>query len=339
MNPMPNNTMHITESQNILNSVLNSRYTGILYILIKLDIPELCKDKFQTAEELAITTNSRPEALKRIIETACALGVFEKKGTAFRLSASGYPLLKNSDESVAHVILWIYEWKRKVWDHVLYTVKTGKPAFDKVYGKSLFDFLTENPAAQKLFNQVMTQRTRTDAEGILNNYDFSGNKIIADIGGSTGFLLSEILKKHPKTEGILFDFKGITDKTENYIKRSGLENRCRIISGDFFTNIPAEADLYILKEVLHDWNDQKVKKILINCRKAMPQHAKLLIIEHLKDINNSASLLLDVSMMLTTGGKERTVEEFSALLNETGFKITHVHRAGQSLQMTECTKQ
>jgi hypothetical protein len=339
MSPMPNNAMHITESQNILNSVLNSRYTGILYILIKLDIPELCKDKFQTAEELAIAANSRPEALKRIIETACALGIFEEKGTAFRLSPSGYPLLKKSENSVAHVILWIYEWKRKVWDHALYTVKTGKPAFDKVYGKSLFDFLAENPAAQKLFNQVMTQRTRTDAEGILNNYDFSDNKIIADIGGSTGFLLSEILKNHPKTEGILFDFKGVTDKANNYIKHSGLENRCRIISGDFFTNIPAEADLYLLKEVLHDWNDQKAKEILINCRKAMPQHAKLLIIEHLKDINNSASLLLDVSMMLTTGGKERTLEELSVLLNETGFKITNVHRAGQSLQMTECAKQ
>jgi hypothetical protein len=336
---MPNNTFHTSGTQNILNSVLNSRYTGIFYVLIKLDIPELCKNEYRTSKELARLTDSHPEALKRIIETAAAPGIFDIKDRAYKLNTSGYPLLKNSNQSVAHVILWVYEWKRKVWDDILYTVKTGEPAFDKVYGKSLFDFLSDKPEAQKLFNQVMTQRTRTDAEGIINNYDFSNFRTIADIGGSTGFLLSEILKKHPKINGILYDFTGVTDKTNNYIKECKLEKRCQISVGDFFADISVNADLYILKEVLHDWDDNKAKEILNNCRKAMPQHAKILIIEHIKELNNPVSLLLDVSMMLTTGGKERTIEEFSELLDECGFNITKVYKAGHSLQMAEGIKQ
>ena len=323
-------------SKKIMELVLSSRYTSLLYAVIKLQIPELLQNKKLHINKISQLTNTNIDALNRIMRALVSIDIFKETNQYFELSKLSEPLLADSENSIRNIILWIVEWKRKVWTEVLYSVKTGKPAFDYVYGNSLFDLLAKNPAAQELFDKVMTQRTNINSSKIIKTYDFSSAKKIIDIGGGKGLLLSKILKEYNKTNGILFDSFSVISQENNYIKSNNLLSRCLLEKGDFFETIPSGGDIYIIKEVIHDWNDNEVRQILDNCKIAMNKSSKLLIIEHLYDINSPDSTLLDVSMLLTTGGKERSKEEFNKILDESGLNLLKIYDIeGSSLKIIE----
>jgi len=323
--------------KNMLDFVLSARYASLFYTVIKLGIPELTKDEFVHVDILAKKSEADATALFRILRALTGIKIFKEKNKLFKLTKHASPLLSNSEDSITDVILWIIEWKRKVWDNVLYSVKTGKPAFDDVYKKPLFDFLPENPKVQELFDKVMAQRTKLNTTNILKCYDFSDAKTIVDIGGGNGMLLSEILKKYTSAKGILFDASDIINKEDNLLKKCNLDIRCKLTEGDFFKSVPKNGDIYILKEVLHDWDDEKSISILKNCANAMNKDGKILIIEHAADMKYPGSLLLDVSMLLTTGGQERTKKEFKKIFKEAGLSLIKTHKTNSSLKIIECS--
>lgn len=327
----------VANKKNMLDFVLSARYSNLFYTVIKLNIPELTKDQYVKVDILAARSEVNEVALFRILRALTGIKIFKQKGNSFKLTKHATPLLADTENSITNVILWIIEWKRKVWDNVLYSVKTGKPAFDDVYKKPLFDFLSENEEVQDLFDKVMSQRTKLNTKQILNTYDFSNIKTIIDIGGGNGMLLSEILKKYTTANGILFDASDIINKTDNILKEYNLEDRCRLTEGDFFKSVPKNGDIYILKEVLHDWNDEKSIEILKNCADVMNKDGKIIIIEHSADMKYPGSLLLDVSMLLTTGGQERTKKEFKKILKKAGLVLSKVYKTNSSLKIIECS--
>ncbi len=322
---------------NLLDSVLSSRYASLFYTIIKLNIPELTNGQYVHVDILAEKSEANSKALYRILRALTGIKIFKEKAKQFKLTKRAKPLLADSDNSITNVILWIVEWKIKVWNEVLYSVKTGKPAFDYVYKKPLFDFLAENHEVQELFDKVMSQRTKINTESILKAYNFSEANTIIDVGGGNGMLLSEILKKHTETKGILFDASEITNGDDNFIKKCNLQDRCKLIGGDFFKSVPKDGGVYILKEVTHDWDDEKTLLILRNCVSAMNKSGKILIIEHIADMKHPSSLLLDISMLLTTGGQERTKKEFKSLLKKVGLRLTKIYKTGSSLKILECS--
>ncbi|MEA2043227.1 MAG: methyltransferase [Bacteroidota bacterium] len=327
------------ESKNsvkVLNKVLDARYANIFYLLIKLDIPQLLNKAPMSLKLLAKNSSTDKNALYRLLRLAKSMGIVEESINTYKLTDYGKALLPDNPYSIQAVIIWIFEWKRKVWDNSLYSIQSGKPAFDKVYGKPLFDFLKENPKAQKLFNEVMLQRTALNAKRIVESFDFKPFKSIADIGGGKGKLLQEIFKKNPTIKATLFDSKSNIDellKTE----LSELKD-IKLSAGNFFESIPKSIDLYIMKEVLHDWTDDECTLILKNCSEAMHQKSRLLIIEQLIDESKPETILPDLSMLLTTGGQERTKKEYENLLNYTGLIVNKIYDAGGLLKLIEVKK-
>lgn len=333
---MSKNSDSKISAQNMLDSVLESRFSGMLYALIKLKIPELTLSQPITVSMLALQTGSHQESLERLLRACAARKIFTKSEKGYQLTSDAYCLLQDHEASVSDILLWIFEWKRKVWDEVVYSIKTGKPAFDKVYGKPLFDFLAEHPQAKKLFNSVMTQRTQLQIPKIATAYPFEKFSCTADIGGGKGHLLAAVLEKQAGMKGILFDNSEINSTELNHDLHTKLSTRFTRIKGNFFRPFSLEADLFILKEVLHDWSDSQAIQILKHTASNMKPENRLLIMEYLRADNDIASLLLDMAMLLTTGGKERSIHEFEELISKAGLEITNIYRTESNIKIIEC---
>jgi hypothetical protein len=200
--------------------------------------------------------------------------------------------------------------------------ESGRSAFEAVFDETLFEFLDRNPEDGAAFGNAMAFTSRRHAEVILAAYDFGSVGKIADIGGGHGHLLTEILARHTQASGILFDLPSVTMRAREALRAAGVDDRCQIVGASFFDSVPAGADLYLLKYIIHDWDDERAGSILDNCRRAMPAHAKLLIIEVVLPERNApfAKTWPDIEMMvLLPNGRERSKAEFQYLLSMSGL--------------------
>jgi hypothetical protein len=218
------------------------------------------------------------------------------------------------------------DWNDKAWEQLLESTRTGKTAFKLAHGMPLFKWLEKNPEAAKLLHEANNIKAQNSYVVINNYYDFSNVKKIIDIGGGKGTLLLEILKKNPHASGIIAELPSVIPEADKEISKNGIQNRCRTESCNFFKDIPHGGDLYLLSNILHDWPDDKCKLILNTCNKAMTDNSKLLVLEMIvPDVNKpSLSKLLDLEMLVITGGAERTKVEFTQLFNISGLKVTKI---------------
>ncbi|MEW5804051.1 MAG: methyltransferase, partial [bacterium] len=220
------------------------------------------------------------------------------------------------------------EWHWNFWGKLIDIVKTGKSACEHCYGERIFEWLDKNPEPREIFNAAMSSRTEMANQAIISGYDFSPFGTLADIGGGHGGLLAAILKANPSMRGILFELPNTLEgaSKEAFWNDDGLLHRCDFVSGDFFESIPPGADAYILKTTIHDWQDPEAVQILRNCRRAMGKGKMILIMEMIIPDNNQPfhGKLLDLEMMAMTGGCERTVKEYKAILDTTGFKLCRI---------------
>jgi hypothetical protein len=220
------------------------------------------------------------------------------------------------------------EWNWRPWGELLHSVKTGEVASNHLFGKSRFAFLAENSEARTIFDAAMSAASDRVAHLVAEYYDFSTVKTLIDVGGGQGALLMTILKQHPHLQGILFDLPEVIGQpsTANTFSANGLGERCNLVSGSFFGEVPAGAELCILKSVIHNWEDEQAVTILNNCRKALPQHGKLLLVEwNIAPGNGNAfGKLVDVQLMVSTGGRVRTQAEYAALYQKAGFELSRV---------------
>ncbi len=217
---------------------------------------------------------------------------------------------------------------------MLQSVKTGEIAFKHTFGMPVFPYFAQNPEAAEVFDNAMTSFSHTIANAVAATYDFSGAKTIADIGGGHGLLLSTILKTNADAKGILFDQPQV-------VAGADVSDRIKIVHGDFFSEIPVKADIYLMKFILHDWNDEQSIVILKNLAQSAETGAKLLLVETVIEEDDNApsmSKVMDLNMLVMTGGKERTAKEYAELFEKTGFRLTNVYPTPSPLQIVEAVK-
>jgi hypothetical protein len=297
--------------------------TQTIYVAAKLDIAELLKDGPRTAQELAQATGTNPRALYRLLRALASLGIFAEDEGGFVLTPLAECLLDPSMEALATVR---GEFQHRAWGELLYSVQSGKSAFEKLYGKPIFDYLCDHSETGKLFDLAMTGVHGRETEAMLEAYEFAGIGRLADIGGGNGSVITAILRRYPAIQGILFDLAGVVKRANANIEAAGLEGRCQVMAGNFFEAVPAGADAYLMRHIIHDWDDDKSLTILRNCRQAMGQGGKLLVVEGVVPPGNepSVSKFFDLAMMVLPGGMERTEDEYRQLFEAAGFWPTRI---------------
>jgi hypothetical protein len=212
------------------------------------------------------------------------------------------------------------------YGELLHSVRTGQTGFEKVYGEPVFEFLSRRPEQARLFDQAMVSVHGRETEAMLDAFDFSRVSVLADIGGGNGSVLTAVLRKYLATRGILFDLPGVAERARASIATAGLADRCQVVGGSFFESVPSGADAYLLRHIIHDWDDERSGRILGNIHRAMGEAGRLLVVESVIPPGNEPSFgkLLDLTMLVIPGGQERTREEYEALFRASGFRLTRV---------------
>jgi hypothetical protein len=207
-----------------------------------------------------------------------------------------------------------------------HSVRTGEPAFKKVFGAPVFDYIAAHPELGPVFDAGMTSINMYETAAMLDAYDFTGINVLADIGGGNGSLISAVLARYPNMKGILFDLGHVIGRAKEHLQAAGLAGRCSVVEGSFFESIPAGADACLLRHIIHDWTDEQSIRILGHCRKAIPPNGKLLIADCVVPAGNAPSLSkdMDITMLTFPGGQERTEAEFRSLLKASGFELKSV---------------
>lgn len=307
-----------------------------VYLFAKLDLADLLNGTPKTAQELAQSIDVDSEALYRLLRVVSGTGaIAEDDGHRFHLNQYGRTLCNNGDNSIRDYVVMFHEIVHDNYQLLEKSVRTGKTVFKDIHGLPVFDYLSEQPEARGKFIAGLGNQARIDNAAILEAYDFGESQIIADIGGGSGALISAILEKNDHLSGVLFDLPS----TIQSVDQSGrlADHSCNLLGGDFFQEIPVKADTFLLKQVLHDWDDQACVSILHNCRTAMSETGKLLIVERLIGAADETPLThnMDMTMLVATGGKERRVEEYAALIELTGFRLNRIVPTGLEVNIIE----
>ena len=328
MNPTDPGVTQQESPQRRLSQMLSGYWVAqAIYAVAKLGIPDLLEAAPKTAEELASATGTQARALYRLLRALASVGVFAEKGQGtFALTYLGAGLVSNAPGSQHAVALMMGEEHYRAWGEILYSLRTGKPAFDHVYGKPIFAYLTEHPEQARIFDAAMTGVHGAETKPMIRAYDFSGIGTLVDVGGGNGSVLCAVLKQHGKLKGILYDRPDVVERARENIAAAGLAQRCEAVGGNFFDAVPPGGDAYLLRHIIHDWDDEQATAILRNCRKVMNPGSRLLVIESVIPPGNNPFFgkLLDLTMLIIPGGLERTEAEFRQLYSAAGFRLSRI---------------
>ncbi len=301
-----------------------------LYVAASLDIAGALKNGPKSVAEIAKEVGADSAALYRVLRALSSQGIFrELKERHFRLTPMATGLL-DTPGSLRHTLLHHLgpvNWN--LMSNLMVAVKSGNDPFADRYGLPIYDYLQQHPEEYVLFDRSMSNLSDLGLAPVLNSYDFTPYKTIVDLGGGEGFLLANIITRIPAARGILFDLPEAVVKTMKMLAAFDVSSRVEIRTGDFFSGIPAEGDLYILKNIIHNWNDEDCIRMLKVVSQAIKPEARILIIDMVVETVNTPSLapLLDIQMLACMqGGKERTRKEFESLLSRSGFRINRIIR-------------
>jgi hypothetical protein len=312
--------------------------TQALYVVAKLGVADLLAAGPRPVSELADATETHERSLYRVMRSLASVGVFaESAPQVFSLTPYAEPLRSDAPGSMRNGAIFMgEEWHWRVWGNMEYSVRTGRPAWGHTHGAEVFDYFADHPREAGIFNGAMTDMSMGTAPPVVEAYDFSGFRKIADIAGGHGYLLSQILKATPGLKGILFDVPQVVEGAGALLGREGVDERVERVAGDFFASVPA-ADAYIMKHIIHDWDDERCVRILSNIRSAMEPGAKVLLVETVVPEGNLPhySKLLDLEMLTSPGGAERTAEEYASLLARAGLRMTRIVPTRSPLSIVE----
>ncbi|HVG33055.1 MAG TPA: methyltransferase [Pyrinomonadaceae bacterium] len=299
-----------------------------LYVAAKLQVADLLKDGPRTSEELAQAAGADARFLYRTLRALASVGVFaETEQGSFTLTPTAELLRTDVQGSMHAMVIWMNEpFHWRVFEEMLDAVKTGKLAFEQVFGMEPFPYLVQHPELARIFNNAMTSFSLMSAPTVTAAYDFSSIKKLVDVAGGHGLLISSILKANPHMQGVLFDMPTVIEGAGRLIEEAGVSDRCEKVAGNFFESVPEGGDAYIMKHIIHDWDDERSLTILKNCYRAMTENGKLLLVEVVIPPGNEPSFgkIMDIEMMLLPGGTERTEAEYRELFAAAGFRLTRV---------------
>ena len=297
-----------------------------VYAATKLGIIEALRDGPRSADDIAESIGADPDAVYRLMRMLASRGLFTSKGNRrFALAPMGEALRADAPDSMRGYALFVGDplhWEH--WGQLSESVRSGKCAIEQVRGKPTFEWFEDVPELAAVFNDGMTSISKMETPLVVGAYDFSPFRTIVDVGGGHGLLLAEVLRQAENSNGILFDAESVVERAPAVFDSAGVANRCTAVGGSFFESVPVGGDLYLLKHIIHDWDDEKSVQILRNIRTAMNPGAKVLIIEAVvpDDDREHLSKLLDLEMLVAATGRERTESEYAELLAQAGFRHT-----------------
>jgi hypothetical protein len=299
--------------------------TQAIHVAATLGIADLLRDGPRGSSELAAETSVHAPSLHRVLRALGALGVLrEEDDGRFSLTEIGDCLRADAREPVGGWAAYVgLPSHFAAWANLLHAVRTGENAFGSVHGSTVWEYRARHPEDGAIFDQAMTDTTYRANRHLLEAYDFARFGSVVDVGGGHGALLAALLRAHPQLRGVVFDQPHVVAGAPAVLEAAGVADRCDVVGGSFFDAVPAGADAYLLKAILHDWDDEDAARILRSCRDAIAGDGALLVVEReLGGPNeNPDGKLSDLNMMVGPGGRERTREEFADLLAAGGFAL------------------
>jgi SAM-dependent methyltransferase len=309
-----------------------------IYVAAQLNVADKLANGPRHVDDLAREAGVDADALYRILRALASIGVFEAHDARrFGLTALGERLRTGIPGSLRDWFLTNGGPIYGAFTNVLESVRTGRPAFDTVYGASFFDYLRAHPDEGAVFDAAMHEFTTEANRALLASYDYATFAQAVDVGGGDGALVAGLLEAYPHLRGVVFDQDHVVAAARTSPRVGALGSRVRIVGGDFFREVPAGADLYILAWILHDWNDQRAAEILAACRRAIAPGGRLLIVEAIvpDDSRPHFSKFGDIVMMVLFGARERTEAEYQGLLEASGFRLARVIQTGSPRSILE----
>jgi hypothetical protein len=312
----------------LINSVWMSR---AVFVAAELRIADVLAGGPKSVDELARATDCHSPSLHRFMRALVSLALCsELDDGSFELAPLGVSLRADAPDSVRSLALWSGRYLWPLWGSLLQSVKTGRSARSLVAGIDGFDDLEHDEEAATVFNRAMLELTRLVARQVTHAYDFAEMRRIVDIGGGYGALLAAVLEAYPDAHGVLYDRPHAIEGARAHLASAGLANRCELVGGSFFESVPVGADAYLLKSIVHDWDDERSVDILRSCRRGIPPSGKLLLVERMMPERFEASprhrlfAQMELSRFVGHGGRQRTEAEFRTLLDLGGFMLTRI---------------
>jgi hypothetical protein len=322
----------------LLRMIGGYQVSQALSVAATLGLADLLDGGPLTVQDLAEATATDAPALARLMRALASVGVFAEIDDRFALT----PLAAYLNSSVPGSLrAWAMNLGQpsvwNTWGHFLDSVRTGQPAFPSLYGTSAWEYREEHPEANAIFNQAMTELSAGLIDAIVESYDFSGIGTLVDVGGGEGALLAAILAANPLMRGILFDQPHVVTTAAGVLEQAGVAGRCTVVEGSFFDAVPVGGDVYILKSILHDWDDASASRILRSCREAITVTGKLCVVDRVIRPGNDPdpAKYMDLIMLVMLGGRERTADEFGQLFAEAGFRLTRIIPTSSGLSVVE----
>lgn len=325
--------------EQLLNLVAGEWIAQSIYAVAKLDVASHLMHGPKTVNELAELTDCDVENLYRLMRMLASIGMFHEEENHYFINTKVSELLaKDHPQNLRALILFYSGEMSQTWTHALDCIKTGKPAFDLKFNQPVFEYFRSHPISAQCFNAAMKEKSQVVISSCMRAFNFSRFSSIYDLGGGLGHFLAALLSVYPHMQGALYELPEVVGKAK--VVLLPFKERCQLISGNFFKHIPKGGDAYLLKSVIHDWNDSDSLTILNKCHQAMNKDDRLIIVEPIMTEANQKEMakFMDVYMMMITGGKERTLLDFKMLLDQAGFSIESVTATETEFYLIEARK-
>ena len=310
-----------------------------IFVAAKLGIADLLREGPRSAADLAAAAGAHAPSLHRVLRALAGIGIFAADAQGrFALTPMAEPLRSDAPGSLrAYAVMNGERWVWRSWGEIEHSVRTGRPAFEHVFGAPLFEYYAAHPEAGRVSSDALRALSAADDAAILAAYDFPAGGTVVDVGGGQGSLLAAVLAARPGLRGVLLDRPPVVEMARGRLEAAGVAGRCDLVAGDFFAAVPAGGDVYLLKKVLHDWGDEDARAILARCRAAMPDTGRLLVAEPVVPEGNrpSEAKWLDLLMLVYAGGRERTEAEHRELLASAGFAPGRVLPTASGVSLIE----
>lgn len=341
--PRPAPPKKASDPMTLMNLTAGKWVSQGIAVAAELGIADLLKDGPRTAAGIARTANASEDGVYRLLRALASVGLFAETGNRrFRLTPLGRLLRTDSPQALGGYARFTgHESTWRPWGELRHSVRTGEPAFDHVFATPIFEYYAKMPESAAVFDAAMTSISTLESKAVVAAYDFSGINTLVDVGGGHGLMIVTILKAYRRMRGILFDLSHVTAGATALLQNGGVADRCQIVRGDFFAFVPEGGDAYVMKHIIHDWDDERATQILRNCHRAMQPGGKVLIVDAVIPPGNRAHFgkLLDLEMLvLTPRGRERTQAEFRELLKRSGFRLRRVVPTETHLSVVEAVR-
>ena len=311
----------------VMQAITGYWQSQAVYVAAKLELADRLASGHKSAVDLAAETSIHAGTLFRLLRALASIGIFrETQPQTFENTPASELLRKNVPSSQWAMAVMMGEEHYRAWGELLYSVRTGQGGFSHVYQQRPFEYLASHPEQAAVFDAAMTSVHGRETGPMVAAYDFTQARLVADIGGGNGSVIAEVLRANPHVRGLLYDLPHVVERAKPNLERAGLAKRCECRGGDFFREIPAGADVYLFRHIIHDWLDDEVVTILRNCRQAMQPTSRVVLAETIVPAGNDFAFVkwLDLNMLVIPEGRERTEDDYRRLFAAAGLRLTRV---------------